>query len=203
LRAWAGADGRLQGAWPLASMPRLVQSLAGAEPQATASWSAEGGLRPVVGGEPEPWLALQAQAPVSLQCQRCLQPMPQQLEVQRRFRFVPGEPEAERLDEMSEDDVLALPPRLDLMALLEDELILALPLVPRHEGACPQPLPTSALAPADTDPAAAGGESGAPHPFAGLAALTGPGQSGQSGQSGGPGGSSGPAGRGMRRKPGG
>ena len=67
-------------------------------------------------------------------------------------------------DEDSDEDVLALTPSLDLLPLVEDELILALPLVPRHE-ACPQPLAMSAgedeLA-ADED-----GE----HAFAGLASL--------------------------------
>ncbi|MDE2082621.1 MAG: DUF177 domain-containing protein [Burkholderiales bacterium] len=172
LRAWAAADGRLQGEWPLASMPRLLASLAAGAPPASARWSAEGGLRPVAGGAPEPWLLLQAQAEVSLQCQRCLNPMPQRIEVSRRFRFVPSEQQAEREDELDEDDVLALPPRLDLMALLEDELILALPLVPRHEGACPQPLPGAALAAAEpAEPADPGGPAVAPHPFAGLAVL--------------------------------
>ena len=36
--------------------------------------------------------------------------------------------------------MLALEPALDLRGLVEDELLLALPLVPRHE-VCPEPLP--------------------------------------------------------------
>ena len=47
--------------------------------------------------------------------------------------FVDGEDAAAALDAESEDDVLALTPALDLEALIEDELLLALPLVPRHE----------------------------------------------------------------------
>jgi uncharacterized protein len=46
--------------------------------------------------------------------------------------------------------------------LLEDELLLSLPLVPMHVD-CPVPLP-----PAVADQPA---EEGAPHPFAALAAL--------------------------------
>jgi uncharacterized protein len=46
------------------------------------------------------------------------------------------------LDADSEDDVLALTRALDLQELVEDELLLALPLVPRHE-VCPQALPMS------------------------------------------------------------
>ena len=65
--------------------------------------------------------------------------MAQAVEVQRSFRFVNSEAEAERLDEECEDDVLALGQPLDLQALVEDELILGSPLVPMH-GSCPQPL---------------------------------------------------------------
>ena len=52
---------------------------------------------------------------------------------------------------------------MNLRDLVEDELLLALPLVPRHD-ACPTPLPM----PADDQP-----ESEAPpaHPFAALAQL--------------------------------
>lgn len=155
----------LQGHWPLAALDRLAASLEG-RPAADAQvqWLAHGQLRPVTGGEPEVWLHLQASVEVRLQCQRCLQAMPETLRVDRRFRFVRHEDEAERLDEELEDDVLVLPQRLDLIELLEDELILALPLVPRHPGTCPQPLPLEAK-PEAAEPA--------PHPFAALAALRG------------------------------
>ena len=89
--------------------------------------------------------------------------MNEALRVQRRFRFVRSEEEALRLDEESEDDVLVLPARLDLLEFLEDELILALPIVPRHD-ACPSPLPLAALT---------SQEAPAPNPFAALAALRG------------------------------
>jgi len=116
------------------------------------------------GGEPELWLHLQVDTVVTLQCQRCLQPMRQPLAVDRQLRFVRDEAEAARLDEESEHDVLVLPASLDLLELLEDELILALPLVPRHD-VCLSPLPMSA---AD---AGADDTDDEPHPFAALAAL--------------------------------
>ena len=154
----------VQGEWPQAGMARLAESLATVAPDAPAiPWSASGQLRPVAGGEAEVWLHLTATTTVQLQCQRCLQNMSQALQIDRRFRFVRGEAAAARLDEASEDDVLELPPRLDLHALTEDELILALPLVPRHER-CPAPLPLRD----DTDVPE---EAPAPNPFAALAAL--------------------------------
>jgi len=164
LLAFCRSGVTLQGKWPQAGLQRLAGSLAGAGPDAVpVAWSASGELRPVAGGEPETWLHLKAATTVALQCQRCLQAMTEALQVDRHFRFVRGEAEAARLDEVSEDDVLELPPRLDLQELVEDELILALPLVPRHER-CPTPLPVG-------DEAEAPGEAPAPHPFAALAAL--------------------------------
>jgi hypothetical protein len=78
-------------------------------------------------------------------------------------RFVAGEDAAAALDAESEDDVLALTPALDLRQLIEDELLLALPIVPRHDH-CPEPLPR-----AFADPQ--GAASPAENPFAALAAL--------------------------------
>ena len=157
------AAGQLQGQQPLAAMARLAASFCAAS-DGSAAWRALGSLVAVTGGEPEMWLELHAQADVPLQCQRCLQAMSEALRVQRRFRFVRSEEEALRLDEESEDDVLALPARLDLLEFLEDELILALPIVPRHED-CPTPLPLSEQIDDDEAPA--------PNPFAALAALRG------------------------------
>jgi uncharacterized protein len=156
--------GALDGQLGLAELTRLGGSLFGApESGAEVAWRAQAGHRLVAGGDPERWLQLTARAEVTLQCQRCLQATRQPLAVERRFRFVRSEQEAARLDEEIEDDVLVLSPRLDLLELLEDELILALPIVARHGGACPQPLPMPA-APADEPP---------PNPFAKLAALRG------------------------------
>ena len=84
------------------------------------------------------------------------------LAIERSFLFVHGEDAAAQLDTDSEDDVLALTRALDLRELIEDELLLALPLVPRHE-VCPTPL----LAPADGEAPV----DDKPNPFAALAAL--------------------------------
>jgi uncharacterized protein len=62
------------------------------------------------------------------------------LELDRRFLFVARRGQAARLDEEIDDEVLVFARELDLHALLEDELLLDLPLVPRHDAA-PQPLP--------------------------------------------------------------
>jgi uncharacterized protein len=161
--AFAKEGARLEGRWPLRQLDRLVESeVPGAQADGAldVSWQAHGELRRV-GGQGQPWLHLKASARMALECQRCLGPVLVPLEVSRSFLFVPGEDAAAQLDADSEDDVLALTHALDLRQLVEDELLLALPLVPRHDQ-CPQPLPTPSI-PDEAD--------GRPNPFAALAAL--------------------------------
>lgn len=161
----AGAS--LQGSWPLVGMQRLTEGFA-AVADGSAHWTLQGSTRAVAGAEVQLWLQVSAHAVVPLQCQRCLAPMAQRLNVDRAIRFVRGEDLAARLDEESDDDVLCLPAALDLHALVEDELILSLPIVPRHAGPCPQPLQREVGAGGDGLLPQASDE---PHPFAALAAL--------------------------------
>jgi uncharacterized protein len=158
IAAAAAAGARLEGTWPLAALDRLG---AGADDAGEVVWSARFEKRTRPGAGSQPLLHLAARAGVARECQRCLQPVTVNLEVARDFLFVADEQTAGELDADSEDDVLVLSHRFDLRALVEDELLLALPLVPRHER-CPAPL-TAAQAPAD--------EPAAPNPFAALAAL--------------------------------
>ena len=85
--------------------------------------------------------------------------------MQPGFRFAPDEEQAARLDEELEADVLALSPGFSLMDLVEDEVLLELPLMARHE-ACPSEPPLSVQ---DADFQVP--EQNQPHPFAVLAGL--------------------------------
>jgi uncharacterized protein len=67
--------------------------------------------------------------------------------VDRSFRFVSDEDVAAAQDEESDEDVLALSRSFDLVELVEDELLMEMPLAPRHET-CPVPV---RLAVADPD----------------------------------------------------
>ena len=137
-------NGELNGEWAIAALRRLTSAtLAIARrrrPRATSRGRrTASGCRCAARG-PAAVLLLEADAEVILECQRCLQPMRWPLQARRRIFFVEGEDAAAALDAESEDDVLALVPALDLQALVEDELLLALPIVPRHD-VCPEPLP--------------------------------------------------------------
>jgi uncharacterized protein len=163
VEAFAKDDVQLEGLWPLASLQRLVDSAhPEAPPQGDVHWRVRGERRVVRGGASQTWLHLHATASLMLVCQRCLGRVDAALKVDRSFLFVAGESAAEQLDADQEDDVLALTRSLDLQDLVEDELLLALPLVPRHE-VCPAPLPVP-------NEALDEGED-QPHPFAALAAL--------------------------------
>lgn len=140
--AFAKRGGDESGAFALALLDRLCcEAHADAQPGATEhmQWRVKGEVRPQRGAEPQVWLHLEGRARLALVCQRCLQAVDAALAVSRSFQFVAGEEQAAAIDAESEDDVLALTRTLDVIDLVEDELLLALPLVPRHE-VCPQPL---------------------------------------------------------------
>jgi uncharacterized protein len=164
--AFAAEGALLEGRWPGDQLPRLAASTT--PPQDTApadvAWRVEGRQVPVAGATPEIWLHLTARATVWLTCQRCLRPFESSIDIDRPLRFVRGEAQAEALDAELEEDVLALPRSLDLREAVEDELLLALPLVPRHET-CPTPLDYS------TEPAGEAVHVERENPFAALQAL--------------------------------
>jgi len=166
--AFARAEGTLAGEWPTAELTRLADFGAPELPAAAwppVRWRVAGRVTPVLGGEPEVWVSLTVEAQVHQTCQRCLQPAAIDLRVDRPFRFVHDEAQAAELDADSDDDVLVLSRRFDLQEWVEDELLLALPIVPLHE-ACPAPLPL----PVEEEDEAAPAQ---PNPFAVLQALKG------------------------------
>jgi uncharacterized protein len=177
--AFAREAASLQGEWSLMDLPRLAEAGAPERPAQdwpVVRWTARGELRQPRGGEAQVWLLLEAQAQVWLSCQRCLEPVQSDLQVSRWFRFARDEAAAAELDMDSDDDVLALVRNLDLRELAEDELLLELPVVPRHE-ACPDPLPVPTEEAGEVQEQAEASER--PNPFAALAAL----KKGQAGQS--------------------
>lgn len=86
------------------------------------------------------WLDLTVVVKVNLQCQRCLTPFVYEVNEQIRFQVV-------RYPDQLEDDSDELDPdapekllgssRFDVMSLIEDQIVLGLPYVPKHE-ICPE-----------------------------------------------------------------
>ena len=165
VKAFAQAGARLEGHESLLAYDRLAQEAQGLHPDLRVDWEAAGTLVAPAGSASQIWLHLRAHGMFPMHCQRCLGTVDVPLDVDRSFRFVADESSAEALDDECEEDLLVLSREFDLHALIEDELLMALPLVPRHE-VCPQELPMQS---SDADFEQASEEK--PNPFAVLQGL--------------------------------
>ena len=142
VRAFASAGEHLNGANLLLNYERLAHDLYGNEVDLTSktcSWTARGELQTPLGGKPQVWLHISAHAHAPMTCQRCLAAFDMPLRLERSFRFVADEATAMAQDDDCEEDLLVLEKILNLHELIEDELILALPVVPKHD-VCPTPV---------------------------------------------------------------
>lgn len=120
----------------LQNMERLAQETRGLQPDSVISWQARAELRTSSGPEADIWLHLQASTSIALTCQRCMGAVETPIAVNQWYRFVASEDIAMAEDDEAEEDLLVMAPQFDLLAVLEDELLMALPLVPMH-GQCP------------------------------------------------------------------
>ena len=71
-------------------------------------------------------------------CQRCMQPCPAQVDESRQFVFLANEALADAFP-MENDalEPLVMDSQFDLLGTIEDEILLSLPLIPKHpEGVC-------------------------------------------------------------------
>ena len=74
---------------------------------------------------------------VALECQSCLQPVATRLSSDLSLIVVTSESELEQLDQ-EQDGIIHADRLIPLAALVEDELMLTLPMIPRHrDGECP------------------------------------------------------------------
>ncbi|AMP38113.1 YceD family protein [Ralstonia solanacearum] len=152
----------------LTDMPRLLAEQAADAPANAGNlfrWQMRGVVRDeavAAGQSPRQRLLvdLEVDGAVWLQCQRCLRAYEQPLPVRTRLEVVRSEAEADAapLDD-DEADVVVGSRSFDLIAQIEDELLLALPVSPRHE-----------ICPDAVEPEAAEAEK-KPSPFAVLANL--------------------------------
>jgi uncharacterized protein len=85
-------------------------------------------------------LQLSVSGEVELTCQRCLGSMPYKVEVERTLYLARNEAEMERLDALPDSDAIQAGETLNLVDLVEDDVLLSLPLATMHaEGECPVP----------------------------------------------------------------
>jgi len=147
-------DGRvLEGTLPVASLERLHDQLANVAGELAFRLQGRRGQRG------ELLLEVEVSGTLALACQRCLEAIVFELDIDSLLELVPEGAELSQ-DELEDDtrDFLPVAGELDVAQLVEDEVLLALPVAPRHER-CGLP------------GAAAAGEQ--IHPFATLAALKG------------------------------
>lgn len=142
----------------LADFTRLVDRLAAAEGTAEARMA----FRTAAG---VPTGVLQVRAEARLACQRCLGPMRRTLESTAQLAFVAREDAPVPADH---EAIPGDPRRVDLAALVEDELLLSLPLIAAH-GADEECMASGLQATRDADTGPPAKETR--RPFAGLKEL--------------------------------
>lgn len=145
----------IEGEIPVTQLPRLAESLANVG--GCVRYRIDG----LIDDEGHPGARMHLHAQLPLTCQRCNAPLMFDPNRTTHFRFVRSEEELNALP-IEDDDVDAIvgSHALNLYSWIEDEVILSLPLVPRHEQ-CSPPLQREA----------GPGSSSRPNPFAELAAA--------------------------------
>jgi uncharacterized protein len=128
---FAHAGECLTGEWPVTDLPRLAGSLA--SDAGVVHYRLCG---KVAAGRPA--LELEVSAEVQMICQRCLGPC---IQVVASHGLLPIARDEVQLAAWERDDplvdALLADAQLDVQTLVEDEILLSLPVVPRHlDGAC-------------------------------------------------------------------
>ena len=150
---------------PLRNLERLAPESIDLNDDSIVTWEAKAELRPGATGRQDIWLHVQAFVSMSLTCQRCLTAVKTPLKLDQWCRFVASEEVAMAEDDGCDEDLLVMTPQFDLLALLEDELLMAMPLVPMHDQCPVMPAFSSGLAELPTVAV------DKPNPFAALARL--------------------------------
>lgn len=173
----------------VSQLPRMLNEVPSDAPDRDTvfTWQAEGSTQPELQDNgieaPQPYLRLAVHGSVWIECQRCLSPYSQHLDVDATYRIVATEEEADEypLDD-DEVEVIVGSRQFDLVDLIEEELLLSLPLVPKHD-VCPEVHESlvSGVEGAEGEPdeglqnggegASAGDEPARPNPFAALEKL--------------------------------
>lgn len=125
----AAQDVHAAGEIDTSGMPRLAEALVGKEPAVVAVelriFEDSGGRARLTG---------MAEATLVMTCQRCMEPVPVDIVTEFSLVALASPDEADSVPEDAEPLVLEKGPQLVLKEVVEDELILALPVIARHEN---------------------------------------------------------------------
>jgi len=122
----------------MTDMPRLAKEASSVNPGDGFVWQMETHFENSPGSEPHQILDLALKGCLHLVCQRCLQDCAVNLDEKRRFVLVATESEADDYPlEDEEQEPLVASQHFNLLETIEDEVLLSLPLIPKHpEGFC-------------------------------------------------------------------
>jgi uncharacterized protein len=129
----AREHGVVEGAVDPHELPRVADLLS--DGPASVAWRIEG----VADISGRPALRVGMKGAVTLECQRCLADFEWPIDQDTEVLLAHDEPELAALDAGSNLEVVQAHGPIDPLALVEDELVLALPFAPRHPdgaGAC-------------------------------------------------------------------
>lgn len=154
---WRIAEGeeRLSGELDVSKMARLAAEILDASGQVRVELRGGGssGIWPVLNGR--------AEVDISVVCQRCLEPLSIPLRVEFRLGLVEAEDAAADLPEELDPLIVRRFDTCSSSTLVEDELILGLPIAPRHDG----------MAECGGEGFKKGGDDDTPRPFSDLGEL--------------------------------
>ena len=122
----------------MSDMPRLAKEASSLNPGDGFAWQMETHFEDSPGSESQQILELALKGCLHLVCQRCLQDCAVNLDEKRRFVLVASEAEADDYPlEDEEQEPLVASQHFNLLETIEDEVLLSLPLIPKHpEGFC-------------------------------------------------------------------
>ena len=123
-----------EGAIPVTDLTRLADELA--DRSGTLQWTLTGGGNH--SGQAQ--LTLAVTGPLQIMCQRCLTPFSFDIDSESVLILAKDEAAADEIDALLDDDqidVIVGTKALDIIQLVEDEALLAIPLSPKH-SVCPE-----------------------------------------------------------------
>ena len=117
-----------EGTWPVSAFKRLAEAIGNdrGEVSARLQFGTRAGI---------PCLDGRVQAELELRCERCLDPVIQTIASEFRFGLITSEDDAALLPREFEP-LLVTDAEQSLLGLVEDELLLSLPIVARHDEQC-------------------------------------------------------------------